>query len=609
MQLRPFAAHWFEVVVPRDDAHDTMETLARNAEVQFEWPGDPQASASLDPLREPLARYRQLAERYSPFWPAPGYPKRCCDLPLETEARIALNRIEHWLRAARPELDEHDRLREEQTQLEGLRPLLARLDTSEIDLGRLARAGPMLVGLYIDLPRGAVLPAGDQVLALDVLQGDRQILFALAARSEQTRIASEVAALSGRCLEIPAYFEDGPRSCARALAGRSAQIKRRLQQLEQSLHRLAADLGLDRSLGVLQRIDWFLDAAQDIRCDDQVCWISGWTNTPDRSTLEGALHEVGVAAEVAFRDPPATTPSPSVTENPRWLQPFEVFAQAVGVPGLREADPTTWVALLVPLLFGYMCGDVGHGLVILAIGLLVRTRTTLWPLLAVCGLAATAFGFVYGDVFGYEHLIDPLWIRPLDAPLLILLVPLIAGTLVLTLGVALHLAGSCWRGEAGSRGVSDLAQLLVYWGLLLMFLDPGFGWMALAGVVLCAANQVRIHRPLEDLAAGLGNLAQSTFELLLNTLSFARVGAFALAHAALESAVVALSGSTRILGLAILIAVIGNLVVIILEGLVVTIQTTRLVLFEFFARFFEGEGRQFRPAVAPRPDIMGRGPH
>jgi V/A-type H+-transporting ATPase subunit I len=152
-----------------------------------------------------------------------------------------------------------------------------------------------------------------------------------------------------------------------------------------------------------------------------------------------------------------------------------------------------------------------------------------------------------------------------------------------------------------------LAQLLVYWGLLLMVLDPRFGWMALAGTLLCAANQVRIRRPLEDLAAGLGNLAQSTFELLLNTLSFARVGAFALAHAALETAVVTLSGSTRILGLAILIAVIGNLVVIVLEGLVVSIQTTRLVLFEFFARFFEGEGRQFRPTAAPRPGTMNSG--
>jgi V/A-type H+-transporting ATPase subunit I len=134
-----------------------------------------------------------------------------------------------------------------------------------------------------------------------------------------------------------------------------------------------------------------------------------------------------------------------------------------------------------------------------------------------------------------------------------------------------------------------------------MFLHPRLGWLAVGGALLCALNQMRADRPLKELGVGIGRLAQSTFELLLNTLSFARVGAFALAHAALESTVVVLAGSTRVLGLSILIAVIGNLVVIVLEGLVVSIQTTRLVLFEFFARFFEGEGRRFTPSVAPRP--------
>jgi V/A-type H+/Na+-transporting ATPase subunit I len=142
---------------------------------------------------------------------------------------------------------------------------------------------------------------------------------------------------------------------------------------------------------------------------------------------------------------------------------------------------------------------------------------------------------------------------------------------------------------------------MVYWGLLLMTLDPRLGWLAVAGAVLCAGNRLRSGVSLTGMASGAGQLAQSTLELLLNTLSFARVGAFALAHAALESAVVALAGSTRILALAVLISVLGNLFVIALESLVVSIQTTRLVLFEFFLRFFEGEGRQFRPASAPRP--------
>ncbi len=605
MQFRPFAAQWFEVVVPRTDADDTMEALARHAQVQFEWEGDPEAPAALDPLRRPLARYRQLSDRYARFWPAPAYPKRCCDLPLETEARIALNRIEHWLETARPDLDQYDALGQEQAELEAWRPILIGLEGSEVDLGRLAHAGPALVGLCLTLPCGVDPPVKGRTLIRAVSGGDRQILLALAPQDERERLASAAHTLGGRCLGIPACFQDGPRACAQDLAARGAQIERQLRHLEQGLHRLAAAQGLNRSLGVLQRIDWFLDTARDIHCDDQVCWITGWTNMPDRSVLEGALKEVGVKAPVAFRDPPG--PAPSVTAYPLWLAPFEVFTQAVGVPGLREADPTTWVALLVPLLFGYMCGDVGHGLVIVAVALLLRQRTKLWPLLAFSGIAATTFGFIYGDIFGYEHLIAPFWVRPLEEPLLVLLVPLFAGTLILTLGVALHFVGTCWHGQGGSRGVSDLAQLLVYWGILLMFLEPRLGWLAVAGTLLCLGNQVRIRRTPAELAAGFGNLAQSTFELLLNTLSFARVGAFALAHAALQSTVVVLSGSTRVLGLAILIAVIGNLVVVVLEGLVVTIQTTRLVLFEFFVRFFEGEGRQFRPTTAPRPGLSGEG--
>jgi len=603
MQLRPFAAQWFEVVVPRTDADDTMEALARHAEVQFEWQGDPQAPAPLDPLRGPLARYRQLADEYARFWPAPTYPKRCCDLPLETEARLALNRIEQWLAEARTDLDQYSRLRDEQALLEAWRPIVEHLRKSEVDLGRLARAGPALVGLCLILPPEKEPPAGDRILTLDVPAEDQRIRLVLAPKAEQARLAEEAVALGGRSLVIPPYFQDEPRACVRDLATRGAQIERQLQRLEQGLRRLATAQGLNRSLGVLQRIDWFLHTAPEIQCDDQVCWITGWTNTSDRSVLEGALKEVGIEAPVAFRDPPGSTPSPSVTDHPSWLKPFEVFTRAVGVPGPREADPTTWVALLVPLLFGYMCGDVGHGLVIVVAGFLLRRRTDLWPLLVFCGIAAIGFGVLYGDVFGYEHLIQPLWVRPMEAPLLILLAPVVAGTLVLTLGIVLHLVETCWRGEGSSQGVSDAAQILVYWGILLMILDPRLGWLSVAGVVICAANQLRSQPTLSKMASGAGHLAETTFGLLLNTLSFARVGAFALAHAALESTVITLAGSTRILALAILIAVLGNLVVIVLEGLVVSIQTTRLVLFEFFVRFFEGEGRQFRPTAAPRPGL------
>ena len=104
---------------------------------------------------------------------------------------------------------------------------------------------------------------------------------------------------------------------------------------------------------------------------------------------------------------------------------------------------------------------------------------------------------------------------------------------------------------------------------------------------------------MKTLGRAIGQLLESVFQLLINTISFIRVGAFALAHAGLSLAVVILSESTDNLILATLIIVLGNIVIIILEGLVVSIQTTRLVLFEFFIRFLQGTGRLFRPLIAP----------
>jgi V/A-type H+-transporting ATPase subunit I len=85
------------------------------------------------------------------------------------------------------------------------------------------------------------------------------------------------------------------------------------------------------------------------------------------------------------------------------------------------------------------------------------------------------------------------------------------------------------------------------------------------------------------------------------------VGAFALAHAGLSSAVSALMGEAESLLLRGIILVLGNVLIVVLEVMVVSIQTTRLVLFEFFARFLTGAGRPFRP-LAPPPTLIDGDP-
>lgn len=610
MALRPTSARWFELIVLEQDVDDALEALAGRGQVQFEWTGDRNAARQLRSLAEPIARYRSLAAAHGRYWPLPVYEKRCCTLPVDISVQAALRRLERWLAAAQPQLGRVAGLRERRRVLRlwaRLLPVLAE-QAPELKPAALSSAGPVLTSICLVLPATAAeqipdhapLNSGaDDPLALTIETDEHRAQLGLIAAAKCERLCEQARARGGECLAIPDWFDGPAVSCAAELPFRLTEVERELGNLKQELRRLADAHGLDRAIGMLERISWFRDTASNIQCQGNYCWITGWTSEPDAEALDLALHEVGVDARLSFSEPPTDAEQPAVLRHPRWLQPFEVFADAIGVPSVTEADPTTWVALLVPLLFGYMCGDVGHGAIIAATGLLLRRRTRLWPLLLVCGLASMGFGFVYGDVFGYEHLIEPLWLRPLQQPLTVLVVPMLFGALALSFGVLLHTVETCWRNQGRSEGVADAAQLLVYWGALLAFVDPRAFWLVPAGILLCAGNRLWTERTALALVVGLGELVEASFSLLLNTLSFVRVGAFALAHAALMSAVLGIAESTSSVTASLVILVVGNLFVIVLESIVVSVQTSRLVLFEFFVRFFEGKGRGFEPAPLP----------
>ena len=433
----------------------------------------------------------------------------------------------------------------------------------------------------------------------EVALGAGRALIGVLPQADRGPLCREAQETQGRCLAIPGWLKGDAAACLAALPRREGEVEARIAGLEAELRRLALEHEVDRARGVLERLDWFQSTAQSINCDSHYCWVTGWTSAATPADMNAALSEAGVRASVAFVDPPADAASPSVTDNPAWLRPFEVFTHAVGVPGAAEADPTPWVAVLVSIMFGYMCGDVGHGALIVAGGLWLRRRSPLWTLLVACGTSAVGFGFAYGEVFGFHSLLAPLWIRPLEEPMTLLATPVVGGALVMTIGIVLHAVQSCWRGEGTAQRVADAAQLLVYWGLPLALLHPALGWLAVAGVGLCMVNGLWREPSLGSVAGGLGNLAESTFTLLLNTLSFARVGAFALAHSALESAVIGVAEALDNPLASAAVVILGNLAVVLVEGVVVMIQTTRLILFEFFVRFFEGRGRAFCPASSP----------
>jgi len=192
-----------------------------------------------------------------------------------------------------------------------------------------------------------------------------------------------------------------------------------------------------------------------------------------------------------------------------------------------------------------------------------------------------------------------VWVPPLENPLLVLGVPLAGGAALLLLGLLINAFESYWRGKLRHWLAGDAGLVLVYAGLLAAPFDTSGFFVAAIGGLAPVVGHLLLTRRLRPTLAAIGALLEHTLQLFLNTLSFVRVGAFALAHAGLSTAMMSLAeGAESALGHG-LVLVAGNAVIIVLEATVVSVQTTRLVLFEFFTRFFVSKGRAFRPLPPP----------
>jgi V/A-type H+-transporting ATPase subunit I len=200
-----------------------------------------------------------------------------------------------------------------------------------------------------------------------------------------------------------------------------------------------------------------------------------------------------------------------------------------------------------------------------------------------------------------------LWIEPLEAPLRVLATGIAIGVVVLIGGILIDAVEHIWRGLGREWLRLRAGLVLAYVGLVSSFLWPKCMWLSAAGLVwTLSASTLGSGRAFgQVLTATLGESVETLFQLLINTVSFARVGAFALAHAGLSTAIVGMAQAAGRGGYW-LVLLLGNVLILALEGLVVAIQTTRLVLFEFFVRFLRADGRSLRPLPPPPGTPLSR---
>jgi V/A-type H+-transporting ATPase subunit I len=441
----------------------------------------------------------------------------------------------------------------------------------------------------------------DNVLWREITANGRVFMLLVGARYDLDNLTAELAVKKYTAVRLPP-LPSRQQDALTLVEDRLRIFERHDRRLQQEIDNLAGRYHVSQALGEISRMNWFLHNVSTLPASSNFAWITGWTSDIDGRRLRNALDLMSSHTILHFPDTPEGARPPMVLQNPRWVKPFEIFPKLLGTPGRNEADPSRLLAIMVPLLFGYMFGDVGQGLVLFLAGIMLQKRWPLLRLLIANGGSAMVFGFLFGSVFGREDLIPALWLHPIQQPLPVLIVPLIAGVLILLLGMVIHAIESSWRGEWLRWLHVDAPVVGVYLGILSAFFLQGTASMLiivsaltwyLIGNLLLAGG--RILAVLTALAA----LLEKMMQLLLNTLSFVRVGAFALAHAGLSLAFNIMADNTPSIIVSVLILLLGNIIVIALEGLVVSIQTTRLVLFEFFIRFLQANGRVFKPLSGP----------
>ncbi len=406
-----------------------------------------------------------------------------------------------------------------------------------------------------------------------------------------------------------------------------------------------ADTHRDELLAVMSKLKYLYDCFElrkkALISDDRFSF-GGYCPTRHCDELTDKLSAIDsvTTTQIPIKGRLASADVPVKLRNNIIFRPFEMFVKMYGLPEYGTFDPTPYVAVTYMLMFGIMFGDVGQGLAISLLGLVMSrfSKNGLFPIMTRIGLFSAAFGVLYGSVFGIETIIEPFFHREniwrllgyteqphniFQVATVLLIAALGIGivliTISMTFNTVLNFRKRKW-GEAlfSVNGVSGLTfYISLVAGVACMFmLDINLFTPAyIICLIVLPLVLIFFKHPLSDLISGtkheekmsVGNfiienfidLFEAALSFLSNTMSFLRIGGFILSHAGMMLVVAQLAGTNvpdaEITVGTIITYIIGNLIVMGVEGLLVGIQILRLEFYEIFNRFYSGNGKLFRP--------------
>ena len=312
--------------------------------------------------------------------------------------------------------------------------------------------------------------------------------------------------------------------------------------------------------------------------------------------------------------------------RPRIFLPTWKLTTLRGWPTNTELNPA-YISVFA-FQFGLMYGDVGQGLVILALGFIFTKKFKsgmlkyLGGLFIPMGIAATIFGFIYGSIFLNETILEafyhPIMPNPIHQTTKLLLLVFQIAAIEIICGLCIGAYNQIKKGNpVGALGEHGLGMILYVGGLYMTamyFISIGMNFMQalsywgfyvmLIGLGLSFLEPV-IHSiqhghgvGVESIGEGIGGFLMTFVEGLANLFSYLRIAAFALAHASLAIAAEALNVALplSLFGLSIPAGLIlMNVVALSFELISSTVQSLRLLYYEFMGKFFDGQGVPFKP--------------
>ena len=485
------------------------------------------------------------------------------------------------------------------------------------------------------------LEVSDNVALLPLPERNgRQLLVAMTTRQNRAALDRELQRAGFQPESLPVAAGATTESMAEQNRRELELVTAELKQVNVALQKIAEEFAPS-----LERIEQFvnierrlLEAKQNFPRTETAILLTGWMPSDATPAWEQRLREITQGRCViatAVSETPDEEHTPVLLRHPRLLRPFEMLVTAYGLPKYLELEPTLFVAISYLLMFGMMFGDIGHGAV-LALGGLVALLAghkaqirNVGLLLLLGGCSSMIFGALYGSFFGLPQFKKyALWHDPLEGnPMSLMAGAVEIGIVMISLGLVLNVLNHFRRGDVigGLLDKFGVAGAVFYWGalvlvakftaiqahgllraaILLFLVLPVAGWILKEPLKMFLRRRAG-HAVESDesfftqVLESLVGVFEAVLSYFANTVSFVRLAAYAMSHAALLVAAFMIAADVKHFShggsfLSVLVIILGNLVALVLEGIVASVQALRLEYYEFFGKFFSGSGQPFKP--------------